>query len=278
MKTKETGSLFNMTPDDRLWLSMLSLFGISVKPSSDKVFMNEVVAFGGQSIKCLTKGQLEDLFANNFVLLDGGAVASLADMGLLGLAGIKKIRIHKAPTKFNSYEQITDGKIYGGFAKAKIPVDMVGDSVEIEYAGEVEIISSMINEMREVSAPCMTVSENCFVMPYIPNFEHTPPNMHTLARQSALREVLKRRGIPTALGGAAISLLKFDTAFIVTNAVQDDREDVELFLPGVSAESIFEIDRSGKKIKADAFRNEDGNIVLRGIFPRISNRTFVIYE
>jgi hypothetical protein len=79
-----------------------------------------------------------------------------------------------------------------------------------------------------------------------------------------------------ALGNAAMSLFKYDTAFIVTNAVQDDRENVELFLPGVSAESVCEINRNGEQVKADAILNENGNIVLRGIFPRISNRTFTV--
>ena len=87
-----------------------------------------------------------------------------------------------------------------------------------------------------------------------------------------------RRGIPVALGNAAMSVMKYGNFFIMTNTVQDDREDVEVFMPGVCADYVFEITREGRIIKAFAEQKNENRIVLKGIFPRISTRTFIIKD
>jgi len=277
MTTRNTGSLFNMVSDDLLWRRMLPLFGISIRSTSSREFTNQTVALSGHTLQCLTRAQTEALFADNFVLLDGGAVECLGEAGLLGLAGIKSYEKILTPSRDLNYEQVDNGRIYKHLIKAKIPAYMIGDYLRIEYLNDVETFTAMKRSDGSVSGHGTVISGNCFILPIVPNYQSFPPNMCNLARQGIIQEVLVRRMIPMALSGAALSLFSYDGAFIVTNAVQDDREDAELFLPGVSPESVYEIDRGGRLVKAEVAGLGDGRLSI-GPMPRISTRTFVIKQ
>jgi hypothetical protein len=274
MTAQDTGSLFNLLADDQLWRKALPLFGVSVRSTSEKAFTGQTVAFSGQSIKCLTTEQIEAAFRDNFILLDGGAVLSLADLGLLHLAGIKRCERLRGSVGEHPYEEVVNGKRYKGIIQAKIPMYYVGDYVRIEYAGEVEAITAVKRTDGSVSGAGTVVSGNCFIWPIVPNLEDMPPNLCTLARQGIVQEVLMRRDVPMALNHAAVALFAFDGAYVVINAVHDDRADVELYLPGVDAEALFEINRDGRRVKAGARDCGDGRVSI-GRMPRIASRIFV---
>jgi hypothetical protein len=275
MMTDDTGSLFNMMSDDQLWRRILPIFGASVRSTTEKTFVGETVAFSGQSIKCLTPAQTEAVFRDNFVLLDGGAVLSLADMGLLRLAGVKSCERVPPPSPDTSYEEVVNGVRYKGIDKARIPMYTVGDYVKIVYETPPEEFTVMKRSDGSVSGPGTVISRNCFIWPCVPNIENVPPNLCNMARQGIIQEVLERRGVPMSLNYAAVALFAFDGAYIVVNASQDDRDGVELFLPGVKVDGLYEVDRKGQIVKAGVSDLGNGRVGI-GAIPRVSTRTFII--
>ncbi|MBQ3132728.1 MAG: hypothetical protein IJC17_00435 [Clostridia bacterium] len=122
-------------PRDSLFSPLLSAFSISNHMLADKLPSSGVVAFSGQSIRGYNDAELDCLFAENRVIVDGEAVLALADRGRLDLIGAVSATVAELPEGDRAMEECLV-PILGRDRMRMGIMDDAGDLLRIEYARE----------------------------------------------------------------------------------------------------------------------------------------------
>ena len=116
----------------------------------------------------MNKKEINHLFDNNFVMLDGEAAYTLFEMGMGKAAGIKAAIWHLQDSGFQTYEQVCDGREYCGIEDARITAQsFCGDFLQIEYFSEPDTKTVAKNPYGETVAKGIAVYENrVLILPY----------------------------------------------------------------------------------------------------------------
>ena len=243
-------------PSETFWASYLTAFGIANTFSSEPEQQDGVVAVSGQYFRNLDARRIRALFDNNFVLMDGDAAATLVDMGLGDLAGIRSVAWHGQDGGTVAYEQVCDGREYCRLPEARMSAQTaVGDYLEVEYLSQPELRTVAKGPAGETIGPGMAVYEGrAFILPY----GRACGRYQTLlnpVRQEIIHSVLRERcgdRCPIYVQGAPYVWvcchdLGSQLALLLTNSSDDDVNLVQLHLPGSSAASATEISRTGRR-------------------------------
>jgi hypothetical protein len=89
LRTARGERMEELYPNETLWASYLSAFGIANRYQTGTPQPGGAVAVSGQYFRNLDEPAVRKLFADHFVLLDGEAAYTLYEMGLGELAGIR---------------------------------------------------------------------------------------------------------------------------------------------------------------------------------------------
>lgn len=229
----------------------VSALGLSYRYSKEKTFFNETVFLFGDAVYIFTDEQLKDLFKNNFVIVDGGAVLLLQERGLLSLIGATKATLYPAESGYQTYEQIVgDKEIYGikGFrASCRIAA---GNFVKVSYSEDMELLSKVYKADGSIEWDSFVKGKNFLVNPFV-----IDKKLYT--QFSELRRVFiadfveetANKLVNTRFEGVNPYLYCSEKQSIVmlVNGSLENFDTIEIFIKGVIFNKIIAIDKDGKE-------------------------------
>lgn len=241
----------------------VSALGLSYRYSKEKSFMDETVCLFGDSVYLFSDKELYDLFANNYVLIDGGAVLLLKERGLLGLIGVKDACLYKAETGYQTYEQIADKtEIFGvkGFrASCRIAA---GDFVKIEYEREedVKVLSNVYNGNGALKWNAFVLGKNYLINPFVVNkllytqFSELRRRLVSDFVEENTKIVLNSRfeGVNPYL-----YYRENNSVIILVNGTLENFQRTEFFVKGVEFTKIMAIEKTGAEKEVTFEKNGD---------------------
>lgn len=100
-------SFTGLYPRENLAACLLSAFSVSNHYAVDEIPSSGVVAVSGQALRTYTNAQLDRIFSENRIILDGESVLTLADLGRLDLIGARSAKIADIPAYQHAMEEFT---------------------------------------------------------------------------------------------------------------------------------------------------------------------------
>ena len=273
-------NFYSLIPDEFHYGAYLQCVGVAAKTSKEKRFSGETVVLCGANVNNFTDEELTDLFANNKVLVEGGAVMKLCERGLNGLIGVKSCRFSAAESTLRSFERVEKNIIINGIKEyAASAFDKAGNVVEIEYEEQPVILSRFYdNAMKE----CMlgeTISRGHFVTPFIFDGFH-------LEQFNPLRSTLVTNYIKKNCSEAVVSDYEGVCSYhsrkdgknvlILVNSTLKDLNAVRFFC-AEKIDELYEIKRDGN-LAAVNFAVKDGNVCVKEKFKAITTKIFIWQE
>ena len=260
-----------------------SALGLSYRYSKEKCFHGETVFLFGDAVYIFTDEQLKSLFANNSVIIDGGAVLLLKERKLLSLIGATDARLYPAETGYQTYEQIaTDEEIYGvkGFrASCRMAA---GDFVKIDYHKETEIkiLSRVYNAEGSIEWTAFTQGKNFLVNPFVVD-KKLYTQFSELRRYflSNFAEDKTKILLNTRTEGIN-PYLYFDekeTVVMLVNGTLENFDKTEFYLNGIDFDKILSVDKDGV-VREVKFERNGGNISVERSLPYMSTVTFKLIK
>ena len=257
--------------------SYLSSLGLSYRFSTDKTFTGETVCLFSDAVYIFTDEQLKALFANNTVMVDGGAVLLLQERGLLSLIGATAATLYPAQSGYQTYEQIAgDEEIFGvrGFrASCRVAA---GNFVKIDYADEANCLSHVYDGKGNLGWNGFVRRKNCLVNPFVVDkklyTQFTELRRHFVSRFAAeTAPVLadsRYEGVhPYVYKGEQ------ETVVMLINATLEQFEKAKFFIKGVEFDTIVSVDKDGVEREV-AFEQVGDMLIVDRPLDYMSSLTF----
>ena len=176
-------------------MAWLELLGVNCCYNKNLDVKGAVVAVDGQILRALTKKQIEELFANNFVIINGNGVEALFDMGLNELIDAKDYKVCKERKSINTYEELnSDEKLYGITKMRATSFFATGDYVHITYGdNEKTVYTNMMDAYQKPFGNGLTVVGNVLVEPH-KYMRSIPYGMYHALREYVVKQVIQASG------------------------------------------------------------------------------------
>ncbi|MEN6637170.1 MAG: hypothetical protein ABFC56_15060 [Clostridiaceae bacterium] len=196
LHTKAGENMEELYPEEVFWAGLLPAMGVPMYIGTAPEDAHGVCAVSGQYFRNLTTEQIEKLFAENFVLLNGDALDTILSLGLGHLAGVASAVWMAQNSGAYTYEQVTNGKIYTGVPNARASSVISGaDALDISYLPNAEKAeySALYDSFRKRRSSCEVVVENRVLLYPFGRFgspPDIPPMLLSDVRQEILQDVL----------------------------------------------------------------------------------------
>lgn len=157
------------------WIgAFLGSAGISYRYSAEQSFENQLVALCGQVLRTMSTEQIERLFADNKVILDGEAAATLFDMGLGRLCGIRSLEKLLPGGNVQAFEQAADFNVVCGIENMRATcLEKAGTYVNIEYDRPVREYTVVFNNrLQRIGSGIAVANGKTAVFPFVLNDLH----------------------------------------------------------------------------------------------------------
>jgi hypothetical protein len=194
LHTKEGARMEELYPEEVFWAEcLLPAMGVPMYIGTSPEDAQGVIAVSGQYFRNLTQEQIERLFAENFVLLNGDALETLTDLGLGHLAGVAGVHWMKQNSGAYTFEQVTNGRLYTGVPNARASCVISGsDALDVSYlpGAEAEEYSALYDSFRVRRSPCQTVvGDRMLIYPFgrFAGPQEIPPMLLNDVRQGFCR-------------------------------------------------------------------------------------------
>ena len=183
-------------PQETFFAGYLSACGVPFCYQTD-IPAGEAAAVSGQYLRNLEEADVRRLFRENFVLLTGDALETLADMGLGELADLRSLRWMEQDGGEYAFEQVVNGKVYCGIPQARASaVILSSDAVLAEYGQGAEVYTAFFDSFRRNTGPAqVVVNGRVMVFPFgrLPG-PTAMPQMHLNSlRRDVLQDILVHR-------------------------------------------------------------------------------------
>jgi hypothetical protein len=258
----DAGNFMSYSPDEYFFGAYLASLGFNTKVSTEKSFQGKIVALCNSAVYNFTKPQLEALFANNYVLLDGSAAIRLLRMGLGGLFKAKSYKEHFSGQDVHAYEQAADGVEVNGKKGIRAAVRRAGHYVEIEYEDDVIAKSYVYDYHGNVMGYGDADGGNFFVIPYI--HDEILYEQYNDLRTSMLRDFVRRNAktpiVSTGESGvfAYLYARNAEKALILVNTTVENFETIKCNVYGMKISEVSVVDKqTGEARKASFAINGD---------------------
>lgn len=270
----------SLMPDEFHLGAYLQCIGISAKTSKSKHFINETVVMCGANVNNFTDDELKDLFSNNKIILDGGAIMNLCNRNLGYLVAVKSYEYIKAETTLLSFERVEEGITINGInGYAATAFDKAGDIVKIEYEEEPKILSHLYDNESYQCGIGEVISRGHFITPFVFNsflIEQFNPLRRTLLTDY-VKDICDSVIVTNYEGVCAYySKRNGKNVLILVNSTLNELKNVEFFSK-IKISNIYEIKRNGKAFKID-FIQKNGDIIIKEKFKALTSKTFMLEE
>lgn len=243
----------------------VSGLGLSYRYSKEKYFENETVFLFGDSIYIFTDEELIELFAKNYVIVDGGAVLLLKKRGLLHLIGAKDASLYKAETGYQTYEQIADDRevfsIKGFRASCRVAA---GDFVKIEYDNteNMDVLSYVSKADGSIKWTSFVRGKGFLINPFVVN-KLLYTQFSEMRRGFVVDFVQEHARLVLNSGFEGVNAYMYhrekDTVVILVNATLENFETTEFFVKEVEFTKVIAIEKNGEERNL-SFENCNGKV------------------
>ena len=267
LHTSNGRSMEELYPMDAFLGGLLPALGIPFAYETSPEMAGETVALSGQVLRNYSREQIEKLFAQNTVLLNGDAVATLTDMGLGHLAGVKDVRWMRQNGGEFAYEESLPGASYRGRERARASaVISASDALSVTYGSQARVqeFTAFFDSFRHRTAPGQTlVNGRVIVFPFghLEGMMDIPPMLLSAARQEIMQHMLRSVGtsLPLVPSAPYLTPYCFETPgkkwIYLVNASMDDAREERLWLPFPAGKLSWEASCSAG---AGTARKEEG--------------------
>lgn len=275
LHTKAGERMEELYPEEVFWAGLLPAMGVPMYIGVSPEESSGICAVSGQYFRNLSRGQIERLFAENFVLLNGDAIETLVLLGLGHLAGIERAAWMQQNSGNFTFEQVTNGATYTGVPRARASCVISGsDALDITYRPDAKIseYSALFDSFRRRRAAGEAVfEERVLLYPFgrLDGPGEIPPMLFSDVRQALLQDVLAKCGrmsAPMVEGNPNLVPYAFsdDEAeyLYLVNASLDTVDDVSLITNKASGAFALSVLQSRGEPRAFTIRIEQGRCTL----------------
>lgn len=272
-------SFYDMYPNEFYFGAMLQAHGISARCSKEKEFQNEVIVLAAGSVCNFSDEQLEKLFRDNHVILEGEAAKLLIDRGLGHLIGASAYKIYKSDYDIQSYEQIEgDTLVYGIPGYRASAFSRTGDYIDITYDCEPCIKSRVFDFAgNEVGYGMVTAGKHLIVPYTITDFQIDL--LHPL-RGRILCDYIDSLEKNFARADYSNIYAYYSKAeqniLILVNPTNHTLKVTRFKLTGDKVARLYEIERDGSKKEKEFVLDEEGFVVIEEQFEALTTKTFTL--
>jgi len=258
-------------PQETFWASLLSSYGIACRYSLEKTHHHEIVAVSGQYFRNLSKAEIEALFQDNSVIMDGEAAYTLFDLGLGPLATINTAVWHDMGSGYQTYEEVCDRSPLCGVLGARMTAQAgVGDYLEITYNGGTELQTVVKDYTGKTAGPGVAlIGGRHLVYPYGKFNGRVQGHLNPYRRELLLRILkdLKSASTPVYIQESpyiAVSTFTYHAghALVVTNFSNDPVPVLHIHIPQYTVKEVDILRRSGQKKVSASYSKNDGTVFI----------------
>jgi hypothetical protein len=244
LHTKDGTSMEELYPEEVFWAGLLPAMGVPMYIGTKPEDAQGICAVSGQYFRNLTTAQIEKLFAENFVLLNGDALDTLLSLGLGHIAGVQSAVWMAQNSGAYTFEQVTNGRIYTGVPNARASSVISGaDALDVDYLPDALLseYSALYDSFRKRRASCEAVINNRVLIYPFGRFDspqEIPPMLLNDVRQEILQDVLttsRRMTVPMIERNPYLVPYAFSdteaTYLYLVNGALDAVDDVPLLFP-----------------------------------------------
>ncbi|MCQ6557647.1 hypothetical protein [Paenibacillus mendelii] len=286
LHTAQGERMEELYPNETLWASYLSAFGIANRFTTGLPEDNGIVAVSGQAFRNMGEAAIRDLFDNHTVLLEGEAVHTLCEMGLGMLCGVMRAVWHHYESGFQSYEEITNNREYVGIGSGRMTAQIsIGNYLEIEYSDrtKAEVIGHVHNGQGHAAGPGMTlVNDRVFILPYGQLGDAGYQGLLSPIRRAVIQESLQKLSEqpPLMITSYAphVSVYRFNAAggetLAIVNASADHVDELSLTDIGMELEGWTEYSRADPSGRPVTIRQDQNGLVFDSDLPALSMKIY----
>lgn len=270
---------FDLEPYEYNLAATVSARGMSYRYSLEKEFRNETVFLCGSTVDCMTDEQIEKLFKNNYVIVEGSGAVALNERGLLSLISAKGVEIIPEDTGYHTYEESTDQSlVIDGIRRLRASARYgAGQFTKIDYEDCVEVHTVVKNQYMQSLAPAIVSGNNFIIWPYCIT-QKCPKQFCDLRRYHFLKlaaEHTKNFVICDIFGVSPYLFKEKDKCVVMlVNGNFDDFDTIPLHIRGISFNKIFVLDKNGKKNDV-IFDKNSGYIEIKECFEGLSSKVLI---
>ncbi len=271
----------SMAPHANEGGAYLAGLGITYKFSTEKSFKNECVYFCAENVQYFTRDELEKIFQDNYVILDGYAVFELYERGFGDLLSIKSLTSLDAESGIVPIEKIVNDYAVEGQRGYTIPVEhrAMDDVMLLQYDCPVNVFSKLCDYTGKPVENGMIWTDKFAVLPggAKGKIQH---ELFNPARKLFIENQLKahlKNGVVYNQLGVSPYLYKRDndSVLMLVNTTVETFKNVSFVWLGEEIKEIKEVNRNGE-IKEVAFTLEGNTVTINEEFDYLSTKAFVI--
>ncbi|MDR2618462.1 MAG: hypothetical protein LBC62_06295, partial [Treponema sp.] len=254
LHTENGRDMAELYPHENFWGGVFGSMGVPFVYNKDrKAVKGKIAAVSGQFFRNLKAPELEALFADNFVILDGAAAETLYKMGAGSLAGITNVTRVPSDEAVVSYEEMARSE--EGYAVPRISAQSSFEFIYlIEYEKDAGVLGGLFSPAHERKGNGTVVFKGrVLILPYSGN-GYIPMALNELRRRVIFRELQKAALRFSGSGIMAADHVNFGAyafadkgrqALFVINGSADPVDRIKLWRPGGNGEPVEMIARSG---------------------------------
>jgi hypothetical protein len=225
----------------------------------------------GQYFRNLSKFEIEVLFRNNSVLMDGEAAYTLFDLGLGPLASINTAVWHDMGSGYQTYEEVCGSITLCGVLGARMTAQAgVGDYMDITYDGGTEFQTLVKDYAGKTVGPGVTViGGHHLVYPYGRFNGRVQGHLNPYRRELLLRILKDLKGASDLVYieespyiAAAAFTYHAGHALVVTNFSNDPVPVLHIHIPQYTVKEVNILRRSGQKKISASYSKNDGIVSI----------------
>ncbi len=270
-----------MAPCSTEAASYLSGLGITYKFSTEKTFKNQCVYFCAENINYFTRDELEKIFEDNYVILEGNAIVELHQRGFGDLLSIKSLKSLYSESGIVPMEKIVNDYAVEGQRGYTIPVEhrAMDDVLLLQYDRPVNVFSKLCDYTGKPVENGMIWTDKFAILPYRTKrkIQHELFNpARKLFIENRLKAHLKNGVIYNQLGVSPyLYKRENDSVLMLVNTTVETFREMSFVWLGEEIKEIKEVNRNGE-IKEVAFTLEGNTVTINEEFDYLSTKSFII--
>lgn len=283
-------TLKSIQPNDSFWAEYLAAFGIANKFCDDITISGKIVAISGQYFRNLNRTEIKSLMENNYMLLNADAVDTLCSMDCGDLLGIKNAKWCPSNIAHQSFEQVSNGKIYQGLSNARMSAQVIFEDVEmldylsLEFDQPMKVYSQLRSPSNEVVGNGYVTNDKFAVLPYGHLLEYYMAIINPIRRE-ILCDILENTNTQApamVLETQYVSINHFkkgqEDIVILSNFSTDKFDNITIKIPSTYPNCDMISRTTGERNKIICKQGDDGSVVIPVTLESLTTNSFIFYN